>query len=261
MTIASPAITVLRRLLDGLLLALVAVSLGVIVLGRFVPLLGHPTLVVAGPSMEPTIPIGAAVVLDPVPSSSLKIGDVVSLRSGVERAIFTHRVIRLADHDGALWIETQGDANSTPDPSLTPASAVLGRVALSIPYAGYFLTLYGTVSGVLFVISLGLVLLAIGIFLEPQGARPGAGLDPEAGPVPRPMRSDVPEWASVAEPGTPTTRATPIPSLPVPPAIPVVLVPRVVRPTVKEVVVASRARRARRHGWTTDRTAHRGTGA
>jgi signal peptidase I len=261
MTIASPAITVLRRLLDGLLLALVAVSLGVIVLGRVVPLLGHPTLVVAGPSMEPTIPIGAAVVLDPVPASSLAVGDVVSLRSGVERAIFTHRIIRLADHDGGLWIETQGDANATPDPSLTPASAVLGRVALSVPYAGYLLTLYGTVSGVLFVISFGLVLLSLGILLEPQDVRAGAGQDLEAGREPRPTPAAVPQPEAVAASGTPATPAMPFPSLPVAPAMSVVSVPRVVRPTVKEVVVASRARRARRHRWTTDRTAHRGTGA
>ena len=82
MTIAAGAMSGLRRLLDGLLLALVAVSLGVLLLGRVVPLTGHPTLVVAGPSMEPAIPMGSAVVLDPVASADLAVGDVVSLRSG-----------------------------------------------------------------------------------------------------------------------------------------------------------------------------------
>lgn len=180
MLIASPAITVLRRLLDGLLLALVAVSLGVLLLGRVVPFLGHPTLVVAGPSMEPSIPMGAAVVLETVPPSSLAVGDVVSLRSGPQRAIFTHRIVRLAERDGALWLETKGDANLTADPSVTPASAVIGRVTIAIPYAGFLVALYSTPSGILFVISIGLVLLLAGVLLEPRESRPAT--QPAASP-------------------------------------------------------------------------------
>ena len=171
MTIADRAITGLRRLLDGLLFGLVAVSLGVVVLGRLVPLAGHQTLVVAGPSMGAAVPIGAAIVLDPVPAARLAVGDVVTLRSGPDRAIFTHRIVRLAEHDGGLWLETKGDANAAPDPSLSSADAVLGRVGLWIPYAGYLLTLYSAPSGIIFVVSLGMVLLLLGISLEPRSVR------------------------------------------------------------------------------------------
>src|SRR6187399_3123354 len=101
MTIATGAITGLRRLLDGLLLALVAVSLGVLLLGRVLPLTGHPTLVVAGPSMGEAVPMGAAVILDRVAPSDLAVGDVVTLQSGPTRAIFTHRIIRIAELDGS----------------------------------------------------------------------------------------------------------------------------------------------------------------
>ena len=227
MRIANAAITVLRRLLDGLLLALVAVSLGVLVLGRVVPLLGHPTLVVAGPSMEPTLPLGAAVVLDQVPTSSLAVGDVVSLRSGAERAIFTHRIVRLAEQDGVLFIETQGDANPAPDPSLTPAAAVLGRVVVEIPYAGYLLTLYSSVSGILFVLSTGLALLFLGILLEPAGA---------------------PRRPAPAEPARADAKALgrdPLFDLPPP----VGQVPMFERRSVQEVVRTSRERRARQARW------------
>jgi signal peptidase I len=215
MTIASPAITVTRRLLDALLLALVVVSLGVVVLGRVVPFLGHPTFVVAGPSMGTSIPMGAAVVLEQVPSASLAVGDVVSLRSGAGRAVFTHRVIRLAERDGGSWLETQGDANATPDPSLTPATAVIGRVAVSIPLAGYLLTLYSVPSGILFVISLGLVLLLLGVLLEPSGVqRSETPLEPED------LGASEPAFIPTFEPAT-----------------------------VKEIIVASRERRARRSRW------------
>ena len=222
MTIASPAITVLRRLLDALLFALVALSLGVLVLGRIVPLIGHPTFVVAGPSMEPSIPIGSAVVLDHVPPSSLAVGDVVSLRSGAGRAIFTHRIVRLAERDGGLWLETKGDANATPDPSLTAVTDVIGRVGVYIPHAGYLLTLYSAPSGILFSISLGLVLLVLGVLLEPFGVRP--------------------ETAPVAAP-------------------PTVPIPVFQRAGVKAVVVASRERRARRSRWATQRSRRTEPGA
>jgi signal peptidase I len=228
MTVAS-AITGLRRLLDGLLFALVAVSLGVLVLGRVLPMTGHQALVVAGPSMGTAVPIGAAAILDTVPSSSLAVGDVVSLRSGPERAIFTHRVIRLAERDGTLWLETKGDANPTADPSLTSSDAVLGRVGVVIPYAGYLLTLYSAPSGIVFVVSLGMVLLLLGISLEPRAIRTGVATPahtPDApdtsGGLARPIGGLT--LAPVAEP---PIRATE-------------------RPSTKEAVRASRERRARR---------------
>jgi signal peptidase len=220
MTTANRAVTVLRRLLDGLLLALVVVSLGVLVLGRVLPLTGHPTLVVAGPSMEPAIPLGAAVVLDQVSPTDLAVGDVVSLRSGPDRAIFTHRIIRLAEGDGGLWLETRGDANATPDPSLTPAVAVMGRVAVGIPLAGYLLTLFSAPVGILFVISLGLVLLLLGVLLEPRAVLIAA-----------PVRGD---------------------SHPDVPPAPPVAVPVYERSTAREVVRASRERRMRQRRWATD---------
>jgi signal peptidase I len=151
--------TWVRRALDLLLIVLVGISLFGLVLGRIVPMTGRATFVVAGGSMDPTIPVGAAVVVEPVAGRDLAVGDVVSLRSGPQHAVFTHRIVRLADRGGQIWIETQGDANPAPDPSLSPASAVIGRVAASIPYAGYLVALLSIPSGVLFIVSFGLVLL------------------------------------------------------------------------------------------------------
>lgn len=227
-TVRDRTVTGLRRLLDGLLLALVVVSLGVLVLGRALPLTGHPTLVVAGPSMEPSIPLGAAVVLDQVAPADLAVGDVVSLRSGPDRAIFTHRIIRLAEGDGGLWLETQGDANATADPSLTPAAAVIGRVSVGIPVAGYLLTLYSAPVGILFAISLGLVLLLLGVLLEPRAV-----------PMAPPVRED----------SQPEIHPAPA------------FVPVYERATAHEVVRASRERRMRQRRWATEDPRRPGVGA
>lgn len=157
---------VVARLVDVALIAIVALGVSSVALGRVIPSLGHPVYVVAGPSMEPAMGIGSAVILDQVDSAELAIGDVVSLRSGAGRAIFTHRIIRLVDRDGERWIETQGDANQAPDRSITPASAVIGRVAWSIPAAGYLIALLSTVPGLVLLLSSGALLLVAGWCLD-----------------------------------------------------------------------------------------------
>lgn len=166
MTSRGGALAIIARLVDVALMAVVALGISSLALGRVPPLLGHPVFVVAGPSMEPAIGIGSAVILDVVPPSELAVGDVVSLRSGAGRAIFTHRIIRLAERDGERWMETQGDANAAPDPSITPASAVIGRVAWSLPVAGYLIALLSTVPGLVLLLSTGSLLLVAGWLLD-----------------------------------------------------------------------------------------------
>lgn len=195
------------RLVDLALIAVVAVGLSSVVIGRVLPMLGHPVYVVAGPSMEPAIRVGSAVILDRVAGADLAVGDVVSLRSGAGRAIFTHRIIRLAERDGTLWLETKGDANEASDPSITPASAVIGRVGVSVPYAGYLIALLSTVPGVVLVLSTGALLLALGWWLDgitaerrrtaptpAEGAAPPSPADPIA--TPRPRRRPRPSGAA-----------------------------------------------------------------
>jgi signal peptidase len=180
---------------DGTALLVVVLALGALILGRVVPLLGHQVFVVAGPSMGPAIDMGSAIVLEAVQPEALAVGDVVSLRSGPQRAIFTHRVVRVAERDGEIWIETKGDANLAPDPSITPASAVIGRVSFTIPYAGYLIALLSVPSGVVFTIALGLLLLTVGWWLDGMHAdrrRGGAVAVAPPGPFPRTVRPTSP---------------------------------------------------------------------
>jgi len=189
----------LRRGLDLLLIALVALCLFGLVIGRIVPMTGRATFVVAGGSMAPTIPLGAAVIVEPVAPADLAVGEIVSLRSGEQRAIFTHRIVRIADRDGATWIETRGDANDAPDPSITPATAVIGRVVVILPLAGFLVALLSIPSGVVFVVSLGLLLLMASWSLERDPLEPDPDADDPAtedverdgrspGPSPHPVR-------------------------------------------------------------------------
>jgi signal peptidase len=166
-----------RRTLDLLLVALILVVLATITVARIIPsVTGGSTFVVDGGSMEPAIPLGSVVIALPVAPGDLRVGDVVSVRVGQKEAVFTHRVVRLVPRPDGLWIETKGDANPTPDPSILPATAVIGRLSVSIPYAGYALRLLSSAPGVLFLLAFGVLLLAgawllEGLELDQQAAR------------------------------------------------------------------------------------------
>lgn len=160
----------LRPLVEIALLAVIGLGLANVVVGRVLPLLGHPVYIVAGPSMEPAIGVGSVVVLETVSAGTLAVGDVVSLRSGSDRAVFTHRIIRIAEQNGKTWVETKGDANPNGDPSVTSATAVIGRVMVSLPYAGYLVSLLSTVQGVILIVSTGALLLVLGWWLDGQSA-------------------------------------------------------------------------------------------
>ena len=167
MPLAVSTARIARRTLDVLLLLLIALVVVTMLIARGIPAVtGGTTFVVGGGSMEPTMPIGSAVLVAPVAAADLAVGDVVSLHVGEQRAVFTHRIIRIADREGAVWLETQGDANASPDPSLVPATAVIGRVVVSIPLAGYLISVMGSLQGLLFLVSLGVLLLAGAWMLE-----------------------------------------------------------------------------------------------
>lgn len=115
--------------------------------------------------MTPAIGLGDAIILDQVEPTSLAVGDVVSLRNGPTQAVYTHRIIRVAERDGEIWFETMGDANDSADPAITPASAVIGRVSHVVPEAGYLLALL-SIPVVVFMLATGGLLITLGWCLD-----------------------------------------------------------------------------------------------
>jgi signal peptidase I len=157
---------VLRRLLDALLLALILVVLVGVVLGKLVPLTGRETIVIGGRSMEPTLPLGAAIVNGRVDPATLAAGQIVSLKAGPQNTIYTHRIVAVVDRADGRWVQTKGDANPEEDPTLVPSSAIVGRTELIIPLAGYLIALLSLPAGVMFIIGLAASLLAGAWLLE-----------------------------------------------------------------------------------------------
>jgi signal peptidase len=155
-----------RRGLEAGLFTLILVALFGVVLARGVPLLDRTLLVVSGPSMEPAIGRGAAIVLEPVVAADLRVGDVVSLRLSPGSAVVTHRISRIVALADGTWLETRGDANPAPDPVLVPPGAVIGRVGLTMPWAGYLVALLSLPSGLAMLAGIAGLLLSGAVLLE-----------------------------------------------------------------------------------------------
>jgi signal peptidase I len=153
------AFRAVRRLLDALLIGLIFVVLAGVVLGKLVPLTGRQTIIIGGRSMEPAVPLGAAVVDGPVDPATLAAGQIVSLKAGPQNTLYTHRIVAVVDRPDGRWVRTKGDANADEDPTLVPASAIVGRTELVLPLAGYLIALLSIPAGVLFLIALAATLM------------------------------------------------------------------------------------------------------
>jgi signal peptidase I len=97
---------------------------------------GHPVL---SGSMEPVLPTGSVAVMRQVPTSELRVGDVVTFRapSNPQRLV-THRITSITTEDGQRLYETKGDANRANDPwKVTLRGDVSYRLHGDIPYVGY----------------------------------------------------------------------------------------------------------------------------
>jgi len=94
--------------------------------------------IVKSGSMEPTIPTGSLVVVKP--ETLYGIGNVITFGADTKTEIpTTHRIIESRLENGQTVYTTKGDANEEADPQAVSSREVIGRVVLSIPYAGFIL--------------------------------------------------------------------------------------------------------------------------
>jgi signal peptidase I len=239
----------LRRIVDLALIALILVVLFGVVLGKLLPFTGQTTIAVGGRSMEPALQLGSAIVVKPVTPDDLHVGDVVSMRVKEANAIFTHRIQLVVDRPDGRWVQTKGDANAEADPTLVPASAIIGRVVVSFPFMGYVLALLSIPIGVIFVVGLAATLLAIAWLLEsleplPAPRKRPAARTPQPAPVAMAAVSSAPPMLlpvsgamalQLVAPGTRTPLVHDPASQP--------------RPNAREQIARSRAVRNQRAKW------------
>ncbi|HLE58747.1 MAG TPA: signal peptidase I [Candidatus Limnocylindria bacterium] len=165
----------MRRVVLGLWLLGAAALVAVILLTRLAT-----TVVIVGGSMEPGIQLGSLVVLEHVDAGGVHAGDVLTIRAD-NGVLITHRVARVVASRGTTYVELQGDANPSPDPTLVESSSIVGRVSVVLPVAGYVVAMAATPIGLLSLLA-GLGLLLVASWLLEELAEPLVERDPEAIP-------------------------------------------------------------------------------
>ena len=125
------------RVLTVSILLGVAILLCVLVIGQvlgkgYVSLGGYSLFRVVTGSMEPTMEVGAILIVKDVPIQEIQAGEIVTYRSrepGKFRMIITHRVINVhTGSDGGVYLETKGDANPYADPNYVDENYLIGKV-------------------------------------------------------------------------------------------------------------------------------------
>jgi signal peptidase I len=131
----------------ALVSAVIALALSALAT-RVAPLVGREIFVIRGASMAPAVPLGAAIVVRPIPAADIVPGDLVTFR-GTNGVVVTHRVIDAIVDQGERLFRTKGDANATFDAFLVPEGAVVGTVEVQVPILGYILGMLSQPSGLL----------------------------------------------------------------------------------------------------------------
>jgi signal peptidase len=116
--------------------------------------------------MRPTFPIGSLVFARSVPSSSVRVGDVISFVDPQEPTkVITHRVVQRIRRSHGFAYRTKGDFNSARDPWNLALPARAGRISFHVPFAGYVLW-YGRTREVRLALLAAIALAVLGAVLR-----------------------------------------------------------------------------------------------
>jgi len=122
---------------------------------------GSIPLTVLTSSMEPSLPPGTLIIVQPVDVTDLKIGDVATYQISSGRpGVITHRITEVnSTSAGGLSFTFKGDNNADIDSKQVVPDQIQGRVWYSVPYMGF---VNNTVNGenrswIIPVLSIGLI--------------------------------------------------------------------------------------------------------
>lgn len=140
-------------------LGLVAITIG----PRFLP---YQALIVRSGSMSPTIPTGSIVFYTKIPSTKVKVGDVIVFsKPGDPNEKVTHRVYQIGHAATGEYFITKGDANGTPDDWRVPAVGTGWIARFHVPSVGYALVyLQSTLARLLLLVIPAILLGAITLY-------------------------------------------------------------------------------------------------
>lgn len=147
---------IIKKILSALLnivLVLLAVVIATVmvknVTGSDPTVLGFRVFYIVTGSMEPTIPVGAAVLVRAQDPNSYEPGDVITFKASQQQIAGqpnTHRIIEKYVENGTAVYVTQGDANPVPDTEPVYGPNIIGKVVWTSGSARWLGTLMGLIT-------------------------------------------------------------------------------------------------------------------
>ena len=137
-----------------------------VVIGMCLPLTaprfaGYEIYNVVSGSMEPEIPVGSVLYVQPVDPATVEEGAIIAFQS--EDGVIAHRVQTNRTSLGEFV--TKGDANDVEDLAPVPYDAMIGEVVLHLPFLGQLMSLYASTIGKVYL----LLALGCGVMLNVLG--------------------------------------------------------------------------------------------
>jgi len=105
--------------------------------------------VVQSGSMEPSIMTGDVILIRDQPSYD--ISDVVTFHDEKKRVV-THRIVEKSGDGAQTAFLTKGDANRSIDIEQIPATAIMGKVTMSIPKLGFAVNFAKSTLGIILLV-------------------------------------------------------------------------------------------------------------
>lgn len=151
------------RVRDYIYWALSILLIGLLITCVVLFAVGFRPAVVISPSMKPAIQPGSLVLVKSIEPEKIKVGDVIMFwptddggTKDSDELSVTHRVIEIkVSETGSLTFITHGDANDEGSNETVPASQVIGKIYLDIPWVGVvflfvknnlFLVIFGAIA-------------------------------------------------------------------------------------------------------------------
>ncbi|HEY93891.1 MAG TPA: signal peptidase I [Dehalococcoidia bacterium] len=150
---------IIKYMVNGLAVIVLLIFCFLILGSRFT---GLEIFTIYTGSMEPAIPVGSTVIVQPIQEYRYKVGDIIAFNTSTNSDIVVHRVIEVKNENSPISFHTAGDANESPDVNPIPVGNVVGKVFFIIPYWGYLSDFVGTKLGyVLLVILPAMILISL----------------------------------------------------------------------------------------------------
>lgn len=132
---------------------IILINISFIIKGKLMPekvpeLLGYKPMIIISESMSPKFSKGDLVIVKETNLEELQQGEIISYRTE-DNAIVTHRIEKIINENGNIYIQTKGDKNQSKDPIVITKANYEGKYLFHIPQIGNFYLYISTTSGMI----------------------------------------------------------------------------------------------------------------